>query len=103
MWGLRMPQLNARTPHLCPHPPTRPHLHPLAGGSCDLLVQSMEPPAAPGASPAEVAAAQRDAAALAGRTAAALGAQELILWQPSALFLNTPAASDPAHPERVLR
>ena len=68
-------------------------------GSAELLVHSMELPA--GAQGG--AAAPGGAAAMAGAAAAALGAKELILWQPLTSFLSTPEAEDPQFPLRVLQ
>ena len=70
-----------------------------------MLVHTMEPPPAPAAAgpadPAAARAAQLGAAATAGACAARLGARELLLWQPCASFLLSPAAQDLAYPEQM--
>ena len=63
---------------------------------CDLLVHALAfPPGAP-------AGGVRSAAGVAGATAAALSAKELVLWQHQAAFLDAPEGRDPGFPAEAL-
>jgi ribonuclease Z len=67
------------------------------GGEVDVLIHAMLPPYAAGDWAADVSVARG-----AGRTAAALGAKELVLWQTTTAFLDTPQAAEPEWPLRAL-
>ena len=62
---------------------------------CDVVVHSM-------GYPAGAAGVPQTAAALAGSTAAALAAKELVLWQHQAAFVDAPEGADPAVPAQVV-
>lgn len=62
----------------------------------DLVVHAMAPPTgAP-------AGSGRSMARMAGATAAAMHAQELVLWQHQAAFSDSPEGCDPSFPEEAL-
>jgi hypothetical protein len=69
--------------------------------SCDLVVHRMGYPA--GEAAAEGSDAPCSTAAMAGATAAVLGAQDLVLWQQAAGFLDLPQAVDESFPEEAIR
>lgn len=62
---------------------------------CDVVVHSMTYPTGSGGAPLS-------AAELAGRTAAALAAKELVLWQHQAAFVDAPEGADPALPAQAV-
>lgn len=62
---------------------------------CDLLVHSLSYPAGTSGAP-------RTAAAMAGATAAALDAKELVLWQHQAAFMTSPEGADGDFPREAI-
>ncbi|KAI3438563.1 hypothetical protein D9Q98_000990 [Chlorella vulgaris] len=66
---------------------------------CDVVVHSMTYPAGTPPQGADAGAAPPcGAAAMAGATAALLGAKDLVLWQQSTAFMASPQAADPDFP-----
>jgi hypothetical protein len=65
---------------------------------CDLMIHCMSYP--PGAPPPP---GGRSAAAMAGASAAALGAKELVLYQPHAAFVDSPEGADADFPARLIQ